>query len=96
MLAAADRGNHHALNALVTGVRELCLCVRYVHAELKRQVEDVAVVGGLSLSPTWRRTFDAALARILPSACLVPAAAEPVLGAALLAAELLQRSGEVD
>ena len=90
VLAAVDRGDLHAEGALLTGVRSLCVCVRFVHAELKGEVRDVAVVGGLAGSPTWRRAFEQALARILPAARLVPPAAEPVLGAALLAAELRQ------
>lgn len=88
VLAAVERGDPAATGALLTGVRDLCVCVRFVHAELGAAVGEVALIGGLTRSPIWRGAFEQALGRILPSARLVPAEAEPVLGAARLAAAL--------
>ena len=89
VLAAVERGDAQAAGALQTGVRHLCVCVRYVHAELRGATGAVAVAGGLARSPVWYGTFQQTLARILPAARIVPAAEEPVRGAARLAAALL-------
>jgi N-acetylglucosamine kinase-like BadF-type ATPase len=88
VLAAAERGEPTAKGALLTGVRQLCTCVRYVHAELGERAAEVALTGGLTSSKTWSDAFAAALGRILPEARLVASRSEPVLGAARLAAAL--------
>jgi N-acetylglucosamine kinase-like BadF-type ATPase len=85
VLAAVERGDEPARAALLTGIRSLCVCIRYVRAELPGAGDAVAVVGGMTGSRTWMRELNATLGRMLPAARLVPAREEPVLGAARLA-----------
>ena len=54
-------------------------------------LEEVCVVGGMNRSPVWRGEFKQALARSHPTARLVTARLEPVLGAARLARGLKER-----
>jgi N-acetylglucosamine kinase-like BadF-type ATPase len=88
VLAAVERGEPTACAALLTGLRHLCVCVRYVRAELPGAGDAVAVVGGMTASEVWMRELAATLARIAPDARIVPAREEPVLGAARLASRI--------
>jgi len=88
VLAAADRGEGAACAALMTGLRSLCVCVRYVRSELSGAGRDVAVVGGMTRSALWMRELAATLARMQPDARLVDARESAVLGAARLAARM--------
>ncbi len=91
VLDIAAQGDLVAEAILQRGIEELLLMVKTVAKQLKFLPGSfrLTYTGGIAQSPIFQRHFRAALRHRLPTCQLVPPILPPVLGAALLALEIL-------
>ena len=97
VVSAADAGDAVALGLIDDGTAQLARCIETVARETGQPEPLVTATGGLATSgSTWRGSFECAVAARLPAARVIDPVLDPVVGAALLAAQTAGIAVRVD